>query len=224
MPGRVASINLSLAKGEAKSPAPEAILTAGHGLDGDAHAGGPRQISLLAQEAIDSRAADMELKPGDFGENLTTSGIDLASLAVGDRLTVGPDAILQISEIGKTCTTPCSIGKRLGECIMPKQGLFAKVVRSGRVSPGDPIERTNIKAGAVLTASDRCALGERRDESGPLLVELLCDLDIAVSDYSVLPDDEAELADKLMYLADRCAVDVILTTGGTGLSPRDRTP
>lgn len=197
---------------------------AGHGLTGDAHAGGPRQVSLLAREAVDSCAADMELKPGDFGENITTSGIDLASLGIGERLLVGSEAILQISEIGKTCVTPCSIGKRLGECIMPKQGLFAKVVRGGRLAPGDQVERTMLKVGAVLTASDRCARGERPDESGPLLVELLREIGVAPADYSVLADDEDPLTEKLEFLADRCAVDVVLTTGGTGFGLRDRMP
>ena len=227
MMGSVVSVNSALRKGEAKSPVLEGTLRAGYGLEGDAHAGGSRQVSLLAREAVDSCASTelrMELKPGDFGENITTLGIDLASLCVGERLMVGPEAILQISEIGKMCTAPCSIGKRLGECIMPKKGLFAKVVRGGRLAPGDSVGRTTLKAGAVLTASDRCARGERRDESGPLLVGLLREIGVALADHSVLADDENGLTEKLEFLADRCAVDVILTTGGTGFGPRDRMP
>jgi len=130
----------------------------------------------------DPKSGPLALRPGDFGENITTLGIDLASLSVGERLTVGPEAALRVSEIGKTCTPPCSIGKRLGECIMPKEGLFAKVVRGGPVAPGDPVERTTLKAGAVLTASDRCAYGECRDESGPLPVELLREIRVALVD------------------------------------------
>jgi molybdopterin adenylyltransferase len=224
MTGSIVSVNSATNKGEAKSPVAKGVLRSGYGLESDAHAGGARQVSLLAQEAVDSCAADLELKPGDFGENITTSGIDLASLSVGERLAVGSEAILQISEIGKTCTSPCSIGQRLGECIMPKQGLFAKVVRSGRIAPGDSVERRAVKVGAVLTASDRCARGERQDESGPLLVELLREIGVALADYSVLADDEGPLTEKLKFLADRCAVDVVLTTGGTGFGLRDRMP
>lgn len=223
MPGRIVSINSAANKGEAKSPVAGGTLVAGYGLEGDAHAGGPRQISLLAQEAVDASDNDgIQLSPGGFGENITTAGIDLASLRIGERLTIGPEAVLQISEIGKTCTNPCSIGQRLGECIMPKQGLFAKVVRGGPIGPGDEIECTALKVGAVLTSSDRCARGEREDQSGPLLVDLLKEMGVALADYSVLPDDEVGLADSLRFLADRCAVDLILTTGGTGFAPRDR--
>lgn len=225
MNGRIVSINTGPEKGEKKLPVREAVLASGHGIEGDAHAGGARQVSLLANESIEKGiASGVELKPGDFGENLTTEGINVSSVKVGERLVVGKEAILQISEIGKVCETPCSIGQRLGECIMPREGLFAKVLRGGRIAVGDAIEPTPLKVGAVLTSSDRCASGEREDESGPLLVELLRELDIALADYTVMPDEEAELSEKLKFLADRCAVDLVLTTGGTGFTPRDRMP
>jgi len=225
MPGKIVSVNLAQRKGEPKSPVSEGMLRAGYGLEGDAHAGEPRQVSLLAREAVDACAdKGLELKSGDFGENITTFGIDLASLRIGERLAVGSEIILQISDIGKTCVNPCSIGKRLGECIMPKSGIFGKVVRGGRIAPGDTVDRVNLKAGAVITSSDRCSRGERDDESGPLLVALLREIGIAPVDYSVLPDDEAGLVEKLIFLSDRCAVDLILTTGGTGFAPRDRMP
>jgi molybdenum cofactor synthesis domain-containing protein len=107
---------------------------------------------------------------------------------------------------------------------MPREGVFAKVLKGGQIAAGDPIEPTDAKVGAVLTSSDRCAKSQRQDESGPVLVRLLEELGIALSDYSVLPDDERSLADKLAFLADRCAVDLVLTTGGTGLGARDRMP
>ena len=225
MKGRIVSINTGSDKGEKKSPVSKAILIAGCGIDGDAHAGGARQVSLLARESIEEAAASgVELKPGDFGENMTTEGIDSRSMKVGERVLVGRQAILQISDIGKVCEAPCSIGRRLGDCIMPREGLFAKVMRGGEIAAGDAIESTSIKVGAVLTSSDRCASGEREDESGPLLVELLRELDIALADYTVMADEEAELSEKLTFLADRCAVDVVMTTGGTGFSLRDRMP
>ena len=225
MQGRVASVNSSLEKGEKKVPVPEGVLVAGHGMTGDAHAGGIRQVSLLARESIDKAVASgIELVPGDFGENITTEGIDLCCLTIGSRLLVGKEAILQISHIGKTCETPCSIGQRLGECIMPREGMFAKVVRGGRISVGDSVELSTLKAAAVLTSSDRCARGEAEDRSGPILVDTVKELGFALADYAILPDEECELSAHMRYLADRCAVDLILTTGGTGFSPRDRTP
>ena len=225
MQGRIASVNTSPTKGEKKTPVSEAVLVSGLGLVGDAHAGGDRQVSLLAQESIDKGlASGVELRPGDFGENLTVRGLDLCAMHIGGRLLAGAEAILQISEIGKTCEKPCSIGQRLGDCIMPREGVFARVIRGGRVSAGDTIGPTSLKVGAVLTSSDRCARGERQDESGRLLVELLHELGVALGDHSVLPDEEADLSEKLKFLADRCAVDLVLTTGGTGFGIRDRMP
>lgn len=224
MQAEVVSVNISSKKREKKTQVSHAILIAGHGVEGDAHAGGIHQVSLLAQESIHMGiASGVELCPGDFGENITTEGIVLTSLKVGDRLAAG-EALLQISQIGKTCNEPCSIGERLGDCIMPREGVFAKVMRGGRITPGDAIQPSSLKVGAVLTSSDRCSRGERQDESGRLLVELLNELGIVLADYTVLPDEEAELAEKLEFLADRCAVDIVLTTGGTGFAMRDRMP
>ena len=225
MLGRIVSINISSNKGEKKSPVDSAVLVAGYGVEGDAHSGGERQVSLLAQEAIDKGiASGVELKPGDFGENLTIEGIDLHSIEIGCRLLVGKEAILQISEIGKVCNSPCSIGQQLGDCIMPREGVFAKVVHGGPIQPGDAVELTTLKAGAVLTSSDRCSRGEREDESGRLLARLLSYNGIVITDHSILPDEEDQLSEKMKFLADRCAVDIILTTGGTGLDARDRMP
>lgn len=224
MPGRVVSVNTAPTKGERKSPTAEIGVIAGQGVEGDAHFGGEKQVSLLADESIDkARRAGIDLSPGDFGENLTVEGIDLLSIGIGQRLQIG-DALLQISEIGKVCATPCSIGRRLGECIMPTEGVFAKVLRGGRIASGDQIEPAAVKVGAILTSSDRCSRGETEDESGPVLVRLLDDLGVALSGYSVVPDDESLLSERLAFLADRCAVDVILTTGGTGFGVRDRMP
>lgn len=223
--GRVISVNTAQAKGEKKLPAASITLIAGKGVEGDAHFSGARQVSLLAREAIDSkRPADFQIDCGDFGENLTVEGMDLVSLGLGARLSIGPEAIVQISEIGKTCNEPCSIGRRLGQCVMPTDGVFAKVIRGGIVRAGDVVETTKVKTGAVVTSSDRCSRGEREDASGALLVDLLKSLKVEVVDYAVLPDDQPGLTEKLSFVADRCAVDVILTTGGTGLSPRDAMP
>jgi molybdenum cofactor synthesis domain-containing protein len=219
------SANISQRKGERKESVQEIILRAGYGIEGDAHAGGARQISLLAKEAIDAAlSAGLALNPGDFGENITTKGVDPDSIILDERFRLGSEAIVQVSGKGKDCPSPCSIGQRLGDCIMPRRGVFAKVLKGGIIKPGDRIEQTDVKAGALVTLSDRCTSGERVDESGPVLVELLKGMGVEICDYSILPDDEMQLADKLVYLCDNCCVDLILTTGGTGFSVRDLTP
>lgn len=222
---RIASINLSSEKGTKKSPVSEAVFASGYGIESDAHAGGQRQVSLLAMESIEkAMSTGIELKPGDFGENITTEGFDLRSIKIGNRLILGSGIILQVSQIGKECKEPCTIGRRLGDCIMPRQGVFAKVVKGGRAAVGNSIESTTINTAAVITSSDRCSRGEGVDTGGPALVGLINDLGFALAEYTVLPDDELELSARMKFLADRCAVDLILTTGGTGLSPRDHTP
>jgi MOSC domain-containing protein YiiM len=137
----VVSVNSSGAKGTGKAPVGEGRLVENHGLEGDAHAGPwHRQVSLLGMESY----AKMEAKgaaglvPGIFAENLTTEGIDLASLPVGTRLEVG-GAILEVTQIGKECHGGCEIRSLVGDCVMPREGIFARVIRGGTVKPGDPI-------------------------------------------------------------------------------------
>ncbi|HEX2949077.1 MAG TPA: molybdopterin-binding protein [Armatimonadota bacterium] len=226
MSGVIISTNLAAAKGDKKIPVDAVELIAGHGVQDDAHAGSERQVSLLAIEHITeaSQQLGVQLTPGSFGENLTVCGLSSDLLHIGQRFTVGKTALVQISEIGKVCHEGCDIGRRLGECIMPRAGFFVRVMRGGRVVSGDAISPTDFTVGAVLTASDRCANAEREDTSGPLLINLLEELGVIVTDYSIMLDDEEPLSEKLRYLADRCAVDLILTTGGTGLGARDRMP
>jgi len=146
--GRIFSINLSQVKGTSKIPVNNALAIEGHGLDNDAHAGqGLRQVSLLAIESIRKQRDCPKVKEtippleaGDFAENITTEGINLSDLKVGDKLNIGRDAVLEISKIGKECHNPCAIYYKLGDCIMPKQGVFAKVLKGGEVNVGDDIE------------------------------------------------------------------------------------
>lgn len=141
MPGRVVSINISDRKGVRKKPVDEAEVREGFGIEGDAHASEKwhRQVSLLALESI-RKMQDMGLKvgPGDFAENVTTEGVDLPSLPLGTRMMLGA-VEAEVSQIGKECHTRCAIYVQAGDCVMPKEGIFVKVLRGGRLKKGDPI-------------------------------------------------------------------------------------
>lgn len=146
--GRVYSINYSKNKGTPKVAVKQALLIEGLGVENDAHAGGGlRQVSLLAIESIrrqmscpKAKETGVSLKPGDFAENITTEGLDLTKLKIGDKLKIGSDVILEISKIGKECHKYCAIYYKTGDCIMPREGIFAKVIKGGRINIGDDIE------------------------------------------------------------------------------------
>jgi len=141
MKGIVKSINISGEKGVEKKPVSEVCLKKGLGIEGDAHAGpGKRQVSLLSGERIDDQKS--ALNPGDFAENITTEGIDWLNVNVGDVIHVGMSQ-LKVSQIGKECHSNCIIFERLGDCIMPREGIFAEVVEGGTIRPGDVIEVTH---------------------------------------------------------------------------------
>lgn len=137
----VVAVCISENKGERKRPVEAVELRENHGIVGDAHAGDwHRQVSLLASESIDKmRALGLDVTSGDFAENITTSGIDLISLPVGSRLQVG-GALLEVTQIGKECHTRCAIFYQAGDCVMPKEGIFARVITGGVIKPGDVVE------------------------------------------------------------------------------------
>ncbi|MGB9906238.1 MAG: MOSC domain-containing protein [Candidatus Saccharicenans sp.] len=139
--GLVVSVNLSRTKSVRKKPVPEARLLEDYGLEGDAHAApGIRQVSLLALESIDKmKKLGLEVGPGDFAENLTTSGLDLVNLPIGTVLEVGDGVVLEVSQIGKTCHTKCAIFRQVGQCVMPEEGIFARVLKGGKIRVGDKI-------------------------------------------------------------------------------------
>lgn len=146
--GRIVSVNVSAKKGQLKTPVPSAVLIAGQGLAGDGHRGfAHRQVSLLMMEDIEAQRARLgagtkvPLGPGSYAENLTTSGIDLGALRVGDELVVGETVRLRVSQIGKECHTKCAVFKLVGDCIMPVRGIFGEVLAGGSVRPGDAIEK-----------------------------------------------------------------------------------
>lgn len=141
--GEIVAVCLSAEKHVQKDEVDEVLLLEDLGIEGDAHAGfAHRQVSLLAQESVDKmRARGLEdLRPGAFGENLLTRGMDLVSLEVGTRLRVGEEALLEVTQIGKECVDRYAIYYAAGDCIMPREGIFARVLRGGRVRPGDVIE------------------------------------------------------------------------------------
>jgi len=143
---KIVAVCRSEEKGTTKQPIAGGILTEDFGLEGDAHAdcGNHRQLSLLATESIDKmRGLGLELSPGDFAENLTTEGLELASLPVGARIAIGTDVRLEVTQIGKECHRGCAIYKQIGKCIMPKEGIFARVLRGGTVRAGDDIRVEN---------------------------------------------------------------------------------
>lgn len=148
-PGRVVSVNLSAKKTVRKKPGERGTLLFDRGFDGDAHAGDwHRQVSLLAQESIDKMvAAGLDVGPGDFAENITTAGIDVMTLPVGSIVRIGDAAVLEISQIGKVCHTKCAIYYQAGDCVMPREGIFAVVRVPGEVAAGDRIEVTELGDG-----------------------------------------------------------------------------
>ena len=140
--GTVVSVNVSRTKGVRKTPVPECRALPGLGFEGDAHAGdGHRQVSLLALESIQKmRDIGLDVGPGDFAENITTSGIELVSLPVGAVLRVGEGTRLEVSQIGKVCHDRCAIFEQAGDCVMPREGIFARVLTGGQVGPGASVE------------------------------------------------------------------------------------
>jgi MOSC domain-containing protein YiiM len=139
--GQVVAVSTSRRKGEKKSNLSAGELIKDKGFEGDAHAGDwHRQVSLLAMESIAKiRERGLEISPGDFAENITTTGIEIWQLEVGTQLSLGGEVLLEVTQIGKECHDRCAIYYQVGDCVMPREGIFTRVVRGGRVKPGDTI-------------------------------------------------------------------------------------
>ena len=140
--GTVQAVCISAERGVQKTPVAEIELLIEHGVKGDGHAGDwHRQVSLLADESAEiMRRKGIAVGPGGFGENIVTRGIEVKGLPVGTRMRVGAGALLEVTQIGKLCHTPCAIGRLAGECIMPTDGIFCRVLQGGIVRPGDGID------------------------------------------------------------------------------------
>jgi molybdenum cofactor synthesis domain-containing protein len=229
--GSVVSVNVSDIKGVVKHPVPMATVVEA-GIMGDAHGGNwHRQISLLARESMVRLGAESGrvFQPGEFAENITTEGLDLERVCLRDRLQIGA-VVLEVTQIGKKCHGDgCAIFKEVGSCIMPKQGVFAQVVQGGQIRPGDGITHEGGSLHVrTITLSDRASRGEYADRSGPAIVAAV-EKHFAGSHWRVavtamiLPDDAELLRQELRRcMADK--VDLVFTSGGTGIGPRDITP
>lgn len=145
MGARVFEVSISNKKGVRKANIGEAILIENYGIKGDAHAGNwHRQVSLLALESIEKiRAKGLNVNSGDFAENITTVGIDLINLPIGTKLKLGDNVLLEVTQIGKECHSRCAIYEQAGDCVMPREGIFAKVLVGGVIKKGDPITIIN---------------------------------------------------------------------------------
>lgn len=229
--GIIKAICISEKKGTLKMPVQEAELIPNHGIKNDAHAGNwHRQISLLSDEKIQAFKEKVPgIRYGAFGENLVTEGYDLRNIPVGTKFRIGNDIIIQMTQIGKNCHTKCAISKQTGECIMPREGVFARVLKGGVIHTGDSIEELPFDpetpfTAAIITLSDKGFAGEREDKSGPMLAGMVRQHGYEVVEQLLLPDGIERLSAELIRLADQRQVNLILTTGGTGFSQRDLTP
>ena len=227
---KVVSVNISEQKGTVKTPAGEIFLNH-NGIENDAHSGSwNRQISLLGMSSISKseQQAGRKIRPGEFAENITLDGFDYLKVHPLDRLTTG-EVEIEITQIGKECHgTSCSIFKEIGDCVMPKEGIFARVLHPGAVKAGDTFEfHPRMYRALVVTLSDRASSGEYEDKSGPRLQEILKTffkergLNLFIH-YALIPDDRHKL-EELVHQAKDELIDMVITTGGTGIGPRDFT-
>lgn len=228
--GKVVAVCVSSERGTQKQNVGSGRFVVGWGIEGDAHAGRwHRQVSMLGLDqiaAFNARGAGVE--PGAFGENLVVEGFEFRALPVGTLLRCG-GVLLEITQIGKECHNHCEIYRRMGDCIMPREGVFARVLCEGVIRVGDEMAveaRQGVRPwqSAVITLSDKGARGERMDESGPAIAGRLKAAGYEVVEQLLIADDAEMLKKQLCRLADQRQLDLVLTTGGTGFSPRDVTP
>lgn len=228
---KVLAVNTSEKKGTVKKAQDQIVLDA-NGVQGDAHSGPwHRQVSLLASESIKKFEKDARrtIQAGEFAENITTSGIELHKLRPFDRL-VGQNVELEVTQIGKKCHGDnCNIFKEVGNCVMPKEGIFARVLKGGPLQAKDTFKylpRT-FKC-QIITMSDRAYAGAYQDKSGPLLNTLCAEYfekqhyPVEVSNL-ILPDD-SRMLETTLHSSIGDGIDIVFITGGTGIGPKDITP
>ena len=227
---KVLSVNISKKKGTSKKSVSKIDIDF-NGISGDAHTGkGNRQVSLLAIESIEkfAKQCGKKFNHGDFAENITTQGIELHKCKILDRFQIG-EVELELTQIGKECHgTNCAIFKEVGNCVMPKEGIFCRVIKSGTIKANDEIiyvpKVINI---SIITLSDRASSGEYEDRSGPKIKEMLESYFLQKNqkvkiENTVIPDDAKTLHELIIQNKEN-KIDFIFTTGGTGIGERDIT-
>jgi len=227
----ILSVNISEKKGTVKHPV-EFIDLDEYGVKHDAHAGDwHRQVSLLAVESVEkfSAQAGRKINFGEFAENITTQGIVLHETHPLDRFRAG-NAELEVTQIGKECHgDSCAIFREVGNCVMPKEGIFCRVISPGRLKAGDEITFIpKVHKFMVITLSDRASKGVYEDRSGPRLIRLMEEFFSksmlqSESVYHLIPDNEYALRSLLNEAVEK-KFDFVFTTGGTGIGERDKTP
>jgi molybdenum cofactor synthesis domain-containing protein len=228
---RIKSVNISLEKGTIKEPISKILLDS-RGVQGDAHAGSwHRQVSLLGTESITkfTAQANREIHFGEFAENITTEGELLYMMHPLDILS-NKEITLEITQIGKKCHGDnCAIFREVGNCVMPKEGIFARVIRGGSMRAGDSLEyHPRIFNIAIITLSDRASKGEYKDLSGEIIENRISSHFQTKNrkmkiQRILLPDEKSQLEKKFKSLITE-NTDIIFTTGGTGIGPRDIVP
>lgn len=227
---KVIGICISEKKGTQKNEVPRAKLIENFGIENDAHAGKwHRQVSLLSYEKIQAfREKGANVDFGAFGENIIIDEYDFRTMPVGTRFKIG-EAILELSQIGKECHSHCAIFHSVGDCIMPREGVFTEVIVGGEIKIGDEVEVIEVDSNrpltaAVVTVSDKGSAGLRIDGSGPIIREGLIANNFVVKEEIIIPDEQKIIEQQLIRLADQRQVNLIITTGGTGFAMRDVTP
>ena len=227
---KIIGICISEKKGTQKSEVPSARLIEDFGIENDAHAGKwHRQVSLLSYDKIEEfRKKGANVDFGAFGENIIIDEFDFRNMPVGTRFQIG-DALLELSQIGKECHSHCAIYHAVGDCIMPREGVFTEVIRGGEIKVGDEVKMIapgpdRPLTAAVITVSDKGSAGKREDTSGTIITKELTESNFIVKEEIIIPDEQEIIERRLIRLADQRQVNLIITTGGTGFSKRDVTP
>jgi len=228
---KVISVNISEKKGTIKKPV-EKIELNSRGVAHDAHSGDwHRQVSMLGQESVSKfeKLAARKINHGEFAENITTVGIELFKTKPFDRF-VSEDVELEVTQIGKKCHgDSCAIYREVGNCVMPKEGIFCRVIKAGTVKPGDVLQYSpRIFKIQIITLSDRASKGEYTDRSGPEIKSFTESFFKETGwryqiENIIIPDDEIKLTSAVNE-ACKNDFDIIFTTGGTGIGPNDITP
>jgi molybdopterin adenylyltransferase len=226
----VLSVNISKKKGTVKKPVSQIVID-DMGVNKDAHAGNwHRQVSLLGTESVEkfSEQANRKIEFGEFAENITTSGLLLYKTHPFDKFISGK-LVLEITQIGKECHgTSCAIYREVGNCVMPKEGIFCRVLNGGKLKAGDTLEyQPKIFKAHVITLSDRASRGEYADKSGPRITENLTEFykkseRLFEATNTIIPDDATQL-EHMISFAIQDGADIVFTTGGTGIGKRDIT-